>query len=282
MESATPNDDASGGFGGSASARLHQHDFPKVLALLPPLFVRLLEDGGDDAVARVTLLALAFSVAWAWSGVFAKRLWRQPESDQVQFAILFVLMLPAAAGLGGALLSLSFGWVIGHAIFGGKAILPPALVALAFAIFSFPGGGYETLEILSAAPSPLLALSCLPGAAWLLWKRLLPWRIVVGAIVGAAFAVLLIAESSAPLWWEHFILGAFSIGILFLAAAPEAAPRLQGARWLYGAMIGGLIISIRLANPDHPDGVVLAVLVGGLFAPLLDRAVGWRTSHEQS
>ena len=165
--------------------------------------------------------------------------------------------------------------------FGGKAILPPALVALSFAIFSFPGGGYETLEILSAAPNPLLALSCLPGAAWLLWKRRLAWQIIVGAVAGAVLAALLLPEPSSLIWWKHFILGTFSIGIVFLAAAPEAAPRLTGAHWLYGAMIGGLIIVIRLANPDHPDGVVLAVLIGGLFAPLLDRAVAWRPSHDR-
>lgn len=280
MQFATRSSDASCNPGRDATAGLQPHDFSKVLALVPPLLVRFLEDGADAALLRLTLLALAFAVAWGWSAVFAKRLGLRPEGSQVQFALLFVLMLPTTVGFGGAILATSFGWVIGREIFGSKAILPPALVALSFAIFSFPGGGYETLEILSTAPSPLLALSCLPGAGWLLWKGLLPWRIVAGAAVGVGMTVLLMAEASSLPWWHHFILGTFGIGILFIAAEPEAAPRLQSARWLHGAMVGGLTIIIRLANPDQPDGVVLAVLIGGLFAPLLDRAFGWRTSHE--
>lgn len=280
MDTVTPNKNSSGGLGRNSSARPGQSDFSIVLVLVPPLLVRFSEDDSNVALARLSLLALSFAVAWGWSAVFAKRLGQHPEASQAQFALLFALMLPAPAGWGGALLATSFGWVIGHEIFGGKPLLPPALVALAFAIFSFPEGGYETLDILSVPPSPLLALSCLPGAGWLFWKGLLPWRIVAGATAGAILAVLLMAEPSSRPWWEHFILGTFGIGILFMAAAPEVAPHLQNARWLYGAMVGGLIIIIRFANPDHPDGVVLAVLIGSLFAPLLDRALAWRTSHD--
>jgi len=258
--------------------RFGQNDL--ALALSPPLLVRFVEDSADQGPARLVLLVLAFAVAYAWSAVFSGRLGQKPESSQLNFAMLFTLLLPAPVGWGGALLATSFGWVFGREVFGGKAILSPALVALAFAIFSFPKGGYETLLILSAQPSLLLALSCLPGAAWLLWKGILPWRIVVGAAAGAAATVLLIASPEAPAWWEHFLLGSFGIGILFLTAAPESTPRTENARWLYGAMVGALVITIRLANPDQPDGVVLAALLGGLFAPLLDRAVSWRTRHE--
>lgn len=281
MEAVTPSDDASGDPGRDTIVRPRQ-DLPKALALVPPLLVRFSEDDASAALARLTLLALTFAVAWGWSAVFARRLGQRPEASQAQFAMLFVLMLPAPVGWGGTVIATSFGWVVGQAIFGGKPILPPALVALAFAIFSFPGGGYETLEILMTPSSRLLALSCLPGAGWLLWKGHLPWRIVAGAIAGAGAAGLLLAGPSSLPWWEHFILGTFAIGILFIAAAPEVAPRLQGARWLFGAMVGGMIIVIRLANPDQPDGVVLAILIGGLFAPLLDRILGWRASHEQS
>lgn len=256
------------------------NDLSLSLALSPPLLVRFIEDGADTAPVRLALLAMAFSVAYAWSAVFARRLGQKPENNQLNFAMLFTLMLPAPVGWIGALLATSFGWVFGREVFGGKAILSPALVALAFAIFSFPKGGYETQLILSAQPSLLLALSCLPGAVWLLWNGMLPWRIVVGAAAGAAATALLFAVPAAPSWWQHFVLGSFSIGILFLAAARESAPNTEKARWLYGVMVGALVITIRLANPDQPDGVVLAALLGGLFAPLLDRALSWRTHYE--
>lgn len=280
MESNPSQNDVSPVSGPNTGVGALQDDLPRVLALVPPLLVRFVEEGSNDALARLALMALAFATAWAWSAVFARKLTLAPQIHQLSFAMMFTLMLPASVGMGGAFLAISFGWVVGDAIFGGKPILPPALVALAFAIFSFPGGGYEALELLSARPSLMLAISCLPGAAWLLWKGLLPWRIVAGAAAGTAAIALLMATPSSPLWWEHFILGTFSIGILFLATSPESGPRLQGARWLYGAIVGGMIIVIRIASPDHPDGVVLAVLVGSLLAPLLDRAVSWRTGHD--
>ena len=194
----------------------------------------------------------------------------------VASALTFVLLLPGSVAWGGAVLALSFGAVFGREIFGTKAILSPALVGLAFAIFSFPKGGYEAQKILSLAPDPLFALSCLPGAAMLIWQDNLSWRVALGAVLGAAAAGLLM---NAPAWWEHLSLGTFAAGVLFLAAAPEGAPRAEGARWLHGILVGALIIVIRLANPDQPDGVVFAALLGGLFAPLLDRALRWRPQY---
>jgi Na+-transporting NADH:ubiquinone oxidoreductase subunit B len=32
---------------------------------------------------------------------------------------------------------------------------------------------------------------------------------------------------------------------------------------------------MRVANPAHPDGVILAVLMGSILAPLIDHVVIW-------
>ncbi len=250
-------------------------------ALIPPLLLRIGDDGLESAPARLGLLVLAFAVSQVWRAVFAGgRLWLRPEAAQFSFALLFAVMLPAPVGWGGALLVTSFGWVFGREIFGGKALLSPALVALAFAVFSFPQGGFETREILSAPADPVLALACLPGAAWLLWRRRLAWQIVAGAGAGAAAASLLVGGAAAPVWWAHFVVGSFAPGILFLAAAAESAPAAQSARWLQGIGVGALIVTIRLLDPAQPDGVVLAALLGALFAPLLERATTWRSQRE--
>ncbi len=248
----------------------------RLLALTLPFLVRLFGDGTEVAMQRLLLLALALGITYAWAALFARRTGRPLGSGLPAFAVLFVVMLPGPVGWGGAVLALSFGAVFGREIFGGRAILPPALIGLAFAIFSFPEGGFEAQGILALSPDYVFALSCLPGAVILMLRGSLAWQVAAGAVAGAAAAGLLMGD---PVWWQHPGLGAFSAGILFLAAAPEGAIAGSGARWLLGMLVGALIVAIRLANPDQPDGVVFAALLGGLFAPLLDRALAWRPRH---
>lgn len=251
-------------------------DLYRLLALAPAMAVRLANENPEAAVQRLLLLVLALGVAYGWAALFARRAGRPLGSSIPVFAAVFVLLLPGPVGWGSALLALSFGAVFGREIFGGTAILPPALIGLAFAIFSFPRGGFEANGVLQLSPDPPLVIACLAGAAILMWKRALAWQVIAGAVAGVALMGLLAAD---PEWWLHFGLGTLSPGLLFLAAAPEGAIEGRGARFFQGILIGSLIIAIRTTNPDQPDGVVFAVLLGGLFAPLLDRAFRWRPRH---
>lgn len=246
------------------------------LALTAPLAARLYGDDTEAAVQRLLLLAAALSIVYAWAIVFARSTRRPLGTGLPAFAMTFVVMLPAPVAWGGALLALSFGAVFGREIFGGRGILPPALVGLAFAIFSFPTGGFEARGVLAPPADYLFALSCLAGAALLLLRGLLAWQIAAGAVAGALLSGLLAGD---PIWWSHPSLGAFAAGILFLAAAPESAVGGNGARWLHGIVVGALVVVIRLAHPDQPDGVVFAALLGALFAPLVDRVLRWRPRH---
>lgn len=247
-----------------------------VLALAPPLAARLYIDGPEAAGQRLILLAAALAVFHAWGLLFARRGGRPLGPGLPAAATAFAVMLPGPVGWGGAVLALSFGAVFGREMFGGRAILPPALIALAFAVFSFPEDGFEARDILSAPADPLFAAACLPGAVALALRGSLAWPVAIGAVAGAAAAGFLMGD---PAWWEHPTLGAFAAGVLFLAAAPEGAARGMAARLLHGGLVGALIVVIRLADPDQPDGVVFACLLGGLFAPLLDRALAWRPHH---
>lgn len=244
-----------------------------VLALAPPLIVRLYEEGTEAALQRLLLLVLAIGIAYIWAILFALRTERPPAPGLFVFAAAFVLLLPGPVPWGSAILALSFGAVFGREIFGGQTILPPALIGLAFAIFSFPEAGYETRDILAQSPDLLFAMSCLPGAAVLILRGSLSWQVAVGALVGLVVAGLL---SGDPAWWQHPGLGTFTAGVLFLAASSEGAGKRKSAQLLHGFLVGILILLIRYADPAQPDGVVFAALLGGLFAPLADRALGWR------
>jgi Na+-transporting NADH:ubiquinone oxidoreductase subunit B len=247
-----------------------------VLALAPPLAVRLYWEGTEAAIERLALLALGLAVVYAWAALFARRAHRPLGPGLPAAAMVFAVMVPGPVGWGVATLALSFGVVFGREMFGGRAILPPALVGLAFAIFSFPEEGFELESFLALPPDPLFAAACLPGAGVLALRGALAWQVAAGALIGTAATGFLMGE---PAWWEHFGLGTFAAGILFLAAAPEGAARGATARLLHGVLVGALVIAIRLADPDQPDGVVFAVLLGGLFAPLVDRALAWRPRH---
>ncbi|MDH5771808.1 MAG: RnfABCDGE type electron transport complex subunit D [Rhodospirillaceae bacterium] len=250
------------------------------LFLIPLLLVRLYEDGNVNFLQRILLLITVFAVAYGWSVLFAKRAFKKPNIDQLYFAILFTVFLPAQVGWGGAILAASFGWVFAHEVFGAKGFISPALLALAFGIFSFSLDAYEIKSLFFAKFNLALALACLPVFLWMLWVDALSRRVVIGAVLGVGIAVATLSAPQSPLWWEHLILGTFFPGILFIAASSQTAPKTPQAQWLYGAIIGGLIITIRLSNPAQPDGVVFALLLGSLIAPLIDRAIGWRPSHE--
>lgn len=255
---------------------LDRGDLRWVAALVPPLAVRVYGDAAGTAVQRLLLLALSMAIAYAWAALFARSGGRPLGRGLPAFAVTFVLLLPAEVAWDSAAVALSFGAVFGREAFGGRGLLPPALVALAFAIFSFPGGGFELHEVLARPPDLLFAASCLPGAALLALRGALAWEVAAGAVAGAVLTGFLLGG---PAWWLHPGLGTFAAAVLFLAAASESAAEGSGARWLHGVLVGALIATIRVATPTHPDGVVFAALLGALFAPLLGRALRWRPSH---
>lgn len=121
------------------------------------------------------------------------------------------------------------------------------------------------------------ALACLLGAALLLITGIASWRIMLSMLIGAVATALffnMIPDPSNPLYaipahW-HLVLGGFAFGLVFMATDPVSAAHTQAGQWMYGILIGFLSILIRVANPAYPEGVMLAILMGNVFAPLFD------------
>lgn len=249
----------------------------KVAAMAPPMLVRLYQDGIDAALIRLLLLALAIGIAHSWALLFSLHTKRWAGSGLLVFPILFVVLLPGPVSWFSAIFALSFGAVFGREIFGGRAILPPALIGLTFAIFSFPDAGYELQQIFEQPSNFMLAASCLPGALVLILKNLIFWRVIAGALICPLAIGLLFGDAG---WERHLVLGAFAPGLLFLGAAPEGILWRHATQLAYGFLIGALIILIRTTDPTHSDGIVFAILIAGLFAPLLDRVLNWRAVRD--
>ena len=71
--------------------------------------------------------------------------------------------------------------------------------------------------------------------------------------------------------YRHLFIGGLAFGLVFMATDPVTSPATKLAKWFYGAFIGFLTILIRLINPAYPEGVMLAILLGNVFAPSFDR-----------
>ncbi|MCA9127499.1 MAG: NADH:ubiquinone reductase (Na(+)-transporting) subunit B [Planctomycetales bacterium] len=120
-------------------------------------------------------------------------------------------------------------------------------------------------------------LACLIGAAILIAAGIGSWRIMAGVCIGAvAFSSLLYAVGSetnpmfhVPPWW-HLVLGGFAFGTVFMATDPVSASMTEAGKWFYGGLIGAMTILIRAINPAFPEGIMLAILFGNVFAPLID------------
>jgi len=48
---------------------------------------------------------------------------------------------------------------------------------------------------------------------------------------------------------------------------------LDTGKWFYGLLIGVMLILVRVVNPAFPEGTMLAILFGNVFAPVIDRFV---------
>jgi Na+-transporting NADH:ubiquinone oxidoreductase subunit B len=58
--------------------------------------------------------------------------------------------------------------------------------------------------------------------------------------------------------------------MVFMITDPVSSPVMKGAKWIYGLFCGSIAIIIRSVNPAYPEGVMLAILMGNVFAPLFD------------
>ncbi len=123
-------------------------------------------------------------------------------------------------------------------------------------------------------------LAILLGAAFLLYTRVASWRIMLSGLISMTLLATLcnlLANESNPLLailahW-HLVLGGFAFGLVFMATDPVSAAMTNLGKWFYGALIGVMVVIIRVYNPAYPEGTMLAILFANLMAPLIDYCV---------
>ncbi len=127
------------------------------------------------------------------------------------------------------------------------------------------------------------AVACLLGAMLLLVTGIACWRIMLAVLLGmSAFSLLLnlIGSTTNPMFamppWWHLVLGGFAFGTVFMATDPVSAAVSNPGKWVYGFLIGALVVLIRVLNPAYPEGMMLAILFGNVLAPIIDKIVVMR------
>ena len=118
-------------------------------------------------------------------------------------------------------------------------------------------------------------LAILIGAFILIVTGIGSWKIMVSVFAGGmTMGLLLNAVAVNPYmelpFYYHFVMGGFAFGAVYMATDPVTGSQTEKGKWIYGFLIGILSILIRVLNPAYPEGVMLAILLMNLFAPLID------------
>lgn len=121
-------------------------------------------------------------------------------------------------------------------------------------------------------------LAILIGAAILLITGIASWRTMLSVFAGGYVMGLLF-----NLWGAnefmllpahlHLLLGGFAFGAVFMATDPVTAAQTNRGKYIVGFLIGIFAILIRVFNPAYPEGMMMAILLMNVFAPLVDHYV---------
>lgn len=193
----------------------------------------------------------------------------------------------------------------------GMNILNPALTARVFLYFAYPAqisgdavwvavDGFSSATPLAQLADPAMKLTsslsdafwglipgsmgetsvfaCLIGALILIVTKIGSWRTMFGVTAGMVATALLfnvIGSTSNPMFhvspvW-HFVLGGFAFGTVFMATDPVSSAHTQPGQIVYGILIGVLTVLVRVVNVGFPEGIMLAILFGNVFAPVIDK-----------
>jgi Na+-transporting NADH:ubiquinone oxidoreductase subunit B len=121
-------------------------------------------------------------------------------------------------------------------------------------------------------------LAILIGAAILIYTGVGSWKIILsvfagGAVMGLLFNIFAVNAFMAVPYWQHLIIGGFAFGAVYMATDPVTASQTEKGKWIFGFLTGFIAILIRVLNPAFPEGMMLAILLMNVFAPLIDHYV---------
>jgi Na+-transporting NADH:ubiquinone oxidoreductase subunit B len=280
----------------------------KALICLIPLF---LFAGYMYGLRLLILILVVFPAGFICEAIFELRKKKKVSEAVFVTCSLYVLSLPPDIPWWIALIGIVFAVVIGKEVFGGfgRNIFNPAICGRLFVYITFPGfmtggwlsGGNFGLDSVTAA-TPLTALhndeavdllslllGLQPGAMgesmlilillaaiFLIITKTASWIIILSTLCSATLLTLCLDITGVPNALPSLpalMSGSLLFVTVFMATDPVSAPKQKLPQVVYGMVIGCVSILVRTFSL-FAEGTSFGILVGNMFAPLLDEILG--------
>lgn len=269
-----------------------------IIALLPATFVSIYL----FREKAILLILVGITVAVVSEALFQfifKRKYTFKDGGAITTGLLLALSVSPSTPVYVLAAAVAVGIIIGKQAFGGfpKNLFNPALFGRLFLIFAFPTAmspwlspvdmvsTTTPLRILrdSGIATPIFdvfignvggsigevsAVALLIGAAYLIYKKYANWRIPASCL--SAVAVVALLNGQNPLF--HIFSGSLLLGAFYMATDPITSPKSDLGRIIFGALIGIVVMSIRLWG-WVPEGTTFAILGMNYFVPLINGEV---------
>ena len=269
-----------------------------ILALLPALAVGVWQLGLRTLWVALSCAAASVAVQAFFGGVKSVR-----DGSAAVTGLLLAMTLPPRVPLWLAAAGGAFAIVVGKLLCGGlgQNIFNPALAARAAMVLCFPRAmtdyraadtaTYATplhhmalhdlpqesvwelfLGLCGGSVGEISALAILLGGGYLLWRRVISWRIPVSYLTAVALLTLLFARGDAPLIWmlSQLMSGGLMLAAFFMATDYATSPVTPRGRLIYGALCGTLTVLFRYVG-IFPEGVTYAILLMNSLTWSIDR-----------
>ena len=219
------------------------------------------------------------AVATAFAVIFAKEIYGGTGMNIFNVALVtraFIFFAYPSVISGDAV------WVADQAIFGLGADIDgyTAATALGVAATSGAAPAWDMNMVWGLIPGSIGETSVVAiglGALILLGSGIASWKTMLSVFVGGGLMAWVFnqcgsADNAVAMmpWYQHLALGGFCFGAVFMATDPVTSCRTECGKYIYGFLIGVVAILIRVLNPGYPEGMMLAILLMNLFAPLID------------
>lgn len=263
---------------------------------------------GFGLLKIIPIYLVSYVVGLAIEFTFAEIRHEEVNEGYFVTGFLLPLIMPVDIPLWMLAIAVAFAVIIGKEVFGGSGmnVINPALLARAFLFFSYPakmtgdnvwiaekadaysgatplgmiinGSNVNELPglsemfvgIIPGSIGETSKIAILIGGIFLIINGIASLRIIISTFIGAIFMSLLISDIP---FYYHLLMGGFMFGTFFMATDPVTAAQTNIGKWIYGFLIGAVAILIRIYNPGYPEGMMLAILLLNVFAPLIDWCV---------